>query len=228
MVAAVHFSADSRDEHELLACLLSTGERKLFVPNPMRIGHPEFIAPEDALLSDVVCVLDAGLGDIRLVRPPSDKFDSSTKRAMLNLWAWNRSTTGPDDGLVDWERTPAVCWYRGSESGEALFQSTLRTHASSMAGISPDYERWVKRTMAWIRRRGTSVSTATAEGRESEYDVFVTGGSAVYALPGALEYLAAGGAAREKPEMRQPPHPAPDDNLRELSARWRTAGGTTR
>jgi len=80
MPSAVQLFATAEDEDELLDYVLDGERRRVFPWVPMRIGHPQFIAREESLSHDTLCVLDETLGDIVLIRPPNDRFGMRTNR----------------------------------------------------------------------------------------------------------------------------------------------------
>lgn len=55
-----------------------------------------------------------------------------------------------------------------------------------MSSIGADYERWVTRTLSWVRRRGTKVWGLERGSLRPNLDIDLSHVSAVYALPGAL------------------------------------------
>jgi hypothetical protein len=65
-----------------------------------------------------------------------------------------------------------------------------------MAQVSKDYERWVNRSMSWIRRNGTRVWGLKGRQTRPGLDIDLSFISTVFALPGALQALESGTPGR--------------------------------
>ena len=77
----------------------------------------------------------------------------------------------------------AAAQFYASEDDETLYLSQIGSQAASMDAVSAAYGRWVRRTMAWVLRRGTKAWTWTNDGGTSGYGVAVNFANAIYALP---------------------------------------------
>jgi hypothetical protein len=65
-----------------------------------------------------------------------------------------------------------------------------------MSSIGDDYERWVTRTMGWIKRRGTKVWGLERGSLRPDLNIDLSHVSAMYALPRALAAMEQGAAVR--------------------------------
>jgi hypothetical protein len=65
-----------------------------------------------------------------------------------------------------------------------------------MAAISESYERWVNRTIGWIRRKGTKVWGLEQGTVRPDLNIRLSFINSVYALPGALRALEQGAVGR--------------------------------
>jgi hypothetical protein len=61
-----------------------------------------------------------------------------------------------------------------------------------MSAVSSDYERWARRVMDWVRRRGTKVWGLQARAIRPDLDLQRTDVTTVFALPDALAALEGG------------------------------------
>lgn len=196
MVAGVSFFAAEDDEVVLLDYLGEPAEVQLFPWGPVRLDRSPFIGRSGLGPHRKVGILRPALGDMIVVRPQSPAFGTSTKSGILNRINWQAFHPSEAEGLVDWDRTPALLWTRGLGHSNCLALSGLGSQATSMAGVSPEFALWVQRCMSWVRRRGQKVWEWKTQGCYSQFDVELPIASTVYALPGALSILKSGGQAR--------------------------------
>lgn len=102
---------------------------------------------------------------------------------------------GLTEGLVDANTSPVLFWNRRS-AGHGLVLADLGSQADSPQAVGDDYLRWVRRTTAWVRRRGTRVWGLETTRVRPDLDIDLHHVSAVHALPGALAALEAGAPLR--------------------------------
>jgi len=70
---------------------------------------------------------------------------------------WGRRWRASSEGLVDSNASPVLFWQPGKASEMLLATSSVGSQADAMAAVSTEYEKWVKRAMGWVRRKGTRV-----------------------------------------------------------------------
>ncbi|XAM00481.1 hypothetical protein OT109_03635 [Phycisphaeraceae bacterium D3-23] len=70
---------------------------------------------------------------------------------------WDHSDIISNQGLIDFERSPALVYIRGQRSSRTIRASQLVAYPSRLASVSIDFERWVKRVLGWVRRKGEIV-----------------------------------------------------------------------
>ena len=66
-----------------------------------------------------------------------------------------------------------------------------------MAAVSTEYEKWVKRAMGWVRRKGTRVWGLERHEVRPDLDIDLNFVNNVYALPEALIVLQTGVLGRD-------------------------------
>ena len=77
-----------------------------------------------------------------------------------NLFArdeWDERGLGSGDKMIDTDLSPIICYRRGTAQGDRTGQNTILAPPSNLQRVGPEYEKWVKRSLAWVRRRGTIV-----------------------------------------------------------------------
>ena len=201
MTAGISFFAAGADEDVLLDYLGEPDDVCLFPFHPMSIKSPRFVSRSEMDMWQSFDILDPALGDVTVVRPPGDAFETSeaktaaaNKTALIMTINWHALEPGRGQGLVDWDKTPDVFWNRGSEDAVTLAHGNIGSQATNMASVSDDYRKWVNRTMAWVRRTGEKVWDPL-KGHESPYNIDLNIVSVVYALPEAVARFKAGGKA---------------------------------
>ena len=113
---------------------------------------------------------------------------------MFNRLTWERLK--PTEGLVDSNASPVLLWTPATQGPDGLGSGTIGSQADSMSAVSKDYERWVNRTMNWVRRKGTRVWGLESQHQRADLDLRRTDVTTVYALPDALRTLEGGTPAR--------------------------------
>ena len=89
-----------------------------------------------------------------------------------------------------------LLWVPAEIGSEVIGVSQLGSQADAMAAISADYERWVNRTIGWIRRKGTKVWGLEQGTVRPDLNIELGFINSVYALPGAFRALEQGAAGR--------------------------------
>jgi hypothetical protein len=116
----------------------------------------------------------------------------SDRSGLFNRLNWERLRPASSEGLIDSNASPVLFWSCGSSSEQHICVSEIGSQADSAVQISKEYEGWVKRTMGWVRRRGTKVWGLETTSIRPDLDIRLQTMSAVYALPDALSRLEAG------------------------------------
>ncbi len=203
VVAAVQFFATVRDEKSLLDCVVTSEAVRLFPRAAMDVSHPTFLDPADlpaqSELPQHYGIIDLTLGAIVFIcARPSGCEPGGAKALFFNPRNWDLASPRPGQGIVDWNRTPALFWRRGTVTPrDDLGAGEIGSRADAMDDISPDDRRWVNRVMRWVRRKGVLVArngrlTPEAEG----LDIRVGFMNSLYALPDAMEFFRSGGSSR--------------------------------
>lgn len=112
---------------------------------------------EDALEQSRVMVVDHQPGLPVPVRPGDAAMEGGSVSGVFNRLNWETFAPGEDEALMDANASPTILWSPARLQAEAILPSSLGSQADSMAQISKDYERWVNRSMSWMRRNGTRV-----------------------------------------------------------------------
>ena len=85
----------------------------------------------------------------------------STHRSfVMNFFAhekWDELGLSGNDKMLDTDRSPILCYQRGTVHKNKLGPNLVLAPPSNLRRVGADYERWVKRSLAWIRRRGKIV-----------------------------------------------------------------------
>ena len=84
-------------------------------------------------------------------------MDEPTTAGVLNRINWDRLGPGPGEGLVDSNASPVLLWQPAEMSESVLGVNLIGSQADSIVAVSTAYQRWINRTISWIRRKGTKV-----------------------------------------------------------------------
>lgn len=203
MVAAVHYLATS-DDHDTLLDYLDEPSMTRLHPWPVAQSPLEVLTRAEAMARTQVMIsrIDVGAGAPVVIRSESaPAMTGPTKASLFNRLNWERLRPGPQDGLVDSNRSPVLFWRPASGDSTVLVPGEIGSQADSMAAISPDYDRWARRVMDWLRRRGTKVWGLEREQTRPDLDLRFGFVSNVYALPNALDLLTQGAVGTDRPEL---------------------------
>jgi len=107
-----------------------------------------------------------------------------------NLFAgeeWDERGLGGNDKMIDTELSPIICYGRGTRRDGKIGQNSVVAPPSSLRRVGLEYEKWVKRSLAWIRRRGTIVHDyrKKSDTIPNPHSIVNT----IYAFPGALPQI---------------------------------------
>jgi hypothetical protein len=191
VVAAIHYFATARDQESLLDYL---GEPESVTLSPWPVLDPPraTLSRCQALASVHVTVVSTTFGPPSLIRPGDAAMNESTKAGVFNRLNWQQLSPNDEAGLIDSNISPVLFWRPGHSDGSALRVSKIGSQADSMSAVSQEYERWVNRTMDWVRRRGTKVWGLQRRNARPDLDIALAVVSTIYALPDALAALEAG------------------------------------
>ncbi len=143
--------------------------------------------------SSRVAVMSAALGSPSFIRPGDAAMSAPGKTGLLNQLNWRLLSPAAEEGLMDSNASPVLLWKPGHSDDSMLRISEIGSQADSMSAVSPEYGRWVNRTMGWVRRRGTKVWGRQRHDVRPDLDIDLgLIGNTIYALPGALAALEAG------------------------------------
>jgi hypothetical protein len=70
---------------------------------------------------------------------------------------WDELGLSGNDKMLDSDLSPILSYQRGTVQDGKLGPNLVLAPPSNIKRVGADYERWVKRSLAWIRRRGKIV-----------------------------------------------------------------------
>lgn len=193
MVAAVHFYATATDQEQLLDHLGEPDEVTLR-PWPVVALPATVLSRQDAMSSGQVMIESRAFGPPVVLRKGDPAMAARSKAGVFNRLNWERLKPQPSEGLVDSNASPVLLWTPATRGPDGLYSGTIGSQADSMSAVSKDYERWVNRTMGWVRRKGTRVWGLDAQHQRADLDLRRTDLTTVYALPDAMNSLRGGTA----------------------------------
>jgi hypothetical protein len=195
MVAAVHYFATEDDQEALLDYL---GEPTSVTLHPWPVVRSPLgvLLRSDALATQQVMVVHNALGPPVVIRPGDRAMEEGTKAGIFNRINWDRLRRTSSEGLVDSNASPVLFWQPGEASEMLLATSSIGSQADAMAAVSTEYEKWVKRAMGWVRRKGTRVWGLERDEVRPDLDIDLHFVNNVYALPEALIVLQNGALGR--------------------------------
>lgn len=201
MVTAVHYFATLEDQMMLFDYLGEPAKVTLH-PWPLIKTPLTALSREEALEQSRVMVVNHQLGLPVPVRPGDAAMQGGSVNAVFNRLNWEKFAPAEDEALMDANASPTILWSPARLNAEAIFPSSLGSQADSMAKISQDYERWVNRSMSWIRRNGTRVWGLEGIQTRPDLDIDLSFISTVFALPGALQAMESGTPGRDSEARR--------------------------
>jgi hypothetical protein len=195
VVAAVHYFATEDDQEALLDYL---GEPAFVTLHPWPVVRSPLgvLLRSDALVTPQVMVVHSALGPPVVIRQGDRAMEEGTKAGVFNRINWDRLRLASSEGLVDSNASPVLFWQPGKASVTLLSTSSIGSQADALAAVSAEYEKWVKRAMGWVRRKGTRVWGLERHEVRPDLDIDLNFVNNVYALPGALLVLQSGALGR--------------------------------
>jgi len=195
MVTAAFYFATPEDQETLLD-YLGEPDKVTLHPWPVVRFPLDVLTREEALAGPQVFIVNRHLGPPAAIRPDDSAMDEPTRAGVFNRLNWDRLRPPPDRALVDSNASPVLFWEPAGLSNEVIGVSQLGSQADAMAAVSVDYERWVNRTIGWIRRKGSKVWGLEQGTVRPDLDIQLGFVNSVYALPGALRALEQRAAGR--------------------------------
>ena len=204
MVAAVHFFATDEDEKSLLDYVLASDSVRLFPWATMDINDPTLLDRKEQLPTQSegqqrYGIVDHSLGSICFHSDRPTWIEGVQARTyVFDRTNWDNASPADGHGIVDWNRTPALFWERGTVTANgALGVCNIGSQADAMDDISADYRKWVNRVMNWVKHKGTKVAqnaelTSESQGLSLKIEIM----NSVFALPYAMEFFRGGGSNR--------------------------------
>lgn len=156
-------------------------------PWPLLAEPIHTLTREDALTRRQVMIVHQNLGSPVPTRIGDAAMQGASKASVFNRMNWKRLSPSPHDALVDSNASPVLLWTPAGQPTEALRPSSLGSQADSMAAVSNDFERWVNRSLSWVRRNGTRVWGPEKSTVRPDLDIKLSFINPVFALPGALK-----------------------------------------
>lgn len=195
MATAVHYFATEDDQEALLDYLDEPNSVTLH-PWPVVRSPLDVLRRSDALVTQQVMVVHNALGPPVVIRPGDPAMEEGTKAGIFNRINWDRLGRASSEGLVDSNASPVLFWQPGKASERLLATSSIGSQSDAMATVSTEYEKWVKRAMGWVRRKGARVWGLERHGVRPDLDIDLGFVNNVYALPDALIVLQNGALGR--------------------------------
>lgn len=196
MVTEVHYFATGQDQEALLEHLGGPTSVTLH-PWPVVRSPLEVLPLSDALITPEVMVVHNALGPPVLIRPGDRAMNENTIAGIMNQLNWDQVQRDSSERLVDSNASPVLVWLPGKASETILSLSSIGSQAVAMAAVSQEYEKWVKRAIGWVRRKGTRVWGRELHKVRPDLDLDLPFLNSVYALPGALIALQNGAVGRD-------------------------------
>ena len=196
MVAAVHYYASPDDTNDLLTYLSQNAIVELRAWFPYDESHSGVIDRDRATNYKQLAVVSTELGGPVLIRDARDPALRSNSRAGV----FNRLNFGrladPTMAIVDSNRSPILYWEPARTLDGALIPGSIGSQADALHDVSPEYERWVNRVTAWVRRHGTVVWGLQRSKVRPDLKIENPFLNTLYALPGAMRLLVDGHSGR--------------------------------
>jgi hypothetical protein len=195
VVAAVHYFATPEDHYALLDYL---GEPDRVSLHPWPIIHTPAVvlSRAQALGTAQVMVASGAFEPPSAIQLGHPALAGDSKAGIFNRLNWERLRPSAREALVDSNSSPVLFWAPGQSNDSTLRVSNIGSQADAMHAVSAEYERWVKRVMGWVSRRGTKVWGLERGQVRPDLDIELSFVNNVYALPAALSALKEGASAR--------------------------------
>jgi hypothetical protein len=109
---------------------------------------------------------------------------------VVNFFAgeqWDELGLYDGDEMLDADLSPILCYRRGILHDGKVGQNTVLAPPSNLRRVGPEYEKWVKRSLSWIRRRGKIVHDYRSQTTTipNPHSILNT----IYAFPGVIEEI---------------------------------------
>ncbi len=111
---------------------------------------------------------------------------------VANMFArveWDERGLGDEDKLLNVDLSPILCYRRGALRNDTRAPNRILAPPSSLARAGKQYESWVKRSLAWIKRRSKLVHDWRNPSSIPNPDMLL---NSTYAFPDAQLQLASG------------------------------------
>ena len=163
MSAQVQFFCSSKEEREILTHLtrgLSDSVFRFDGRNlqPIADFSPEQLPPWPQ--SEHLFIWPRAYGPLAWHNRRPAILKTSHRALVGSLFAqgdWDRLGLTEHDGLLDQDRSPLLRYSRGEVCDGRVGPSLIFAPPTDLERVSPDYARWVRRCIAWVRRQGTKV-----------------------------------------------------------------------
>ncbi len=190
MTAQVEFFCSPTEERDVLRYLTKTEDTLVY---DVAAGN---MSPWDSFSADDIPDHPAAL-NLYICQPAHGGLIWHTSRPTVagpthgslvkNLFVreeWDKRGLGGNDKMIDTDLSPIICYRRGMPHDGKTGQNLVLAPPSNLQRVGPEYEHWVKRSLAWIRRRGTIVHDYRKESDSipNPYSIVNT----IYALPAVL------------------------------------------
>lgn len=109
---------------------------------------------------------------------------------LLALREWEERGLAPPNRLLNYDLSPVITYQRGSQHNGRASQNVVLAPPSSLRRVDPGYERRVKQSLSWIRRRGTIVHDYRNQTDKLPNPHLIL--NTIYAFPDVLEEIRSG------------------------------------
>ena len=101
--------------------------------------------------------------------------------------AWDERKLVAGDRMIDTDLSPIISYHRGAIFEGRTGQNCVLAPPSSLHRVGPEYECWVKRALAWIRRGGTIIHDYRKQSATISNPHSIV--STIYGFPGVLNEI---------------------------------------
>jgi hypothetical protein len=193
MSAQVEFFCSPSEERQVLQYLTEQGDIQVFDVTSGRLSPWESFSAENVSAWPQPLAIDLWqpVHGSLIWHTTVPAVDGPTHRSLvINLFAhqeWNARGLADGDRMLDSDLSPILHYHRGSIRDGKIGPCSVLAPPSNLQRVSLEYERWVKRSLAWIRRRGKIVHDWRQKSTTiPNLDMLL---NTIYAFPDAQEEL---------------------------------------
>lgn len=163
LTAQVEFFCSAREESALLGYLSSTGDVVALIPvlprkNSLPVLDLDNPIPWPESFVAYLWLRSAGSLCWHDSRPTvSGETHGELVSQLFAAERWDTVSPGEGEAMIDFERSPILAYRRSVLREGLLGPCILISQASNVERVSPDFAKWVRRCLSWVRRRSTRI-----------------------------------------------------------------------